>query len=144
MREAETEGLNKNESSRRARELEPLVVAAIQAKRSAPEPPQKTINGPFTFESYRAGVEQEFEKQAAVRPEPFIMNRLKKYGPGGYSDEDRVQAIQAANDLLTWGLLLESGNGDCQKAVDELAEKVPGFSRGLYEDIISYFGYLNR
>src|SRR5262245_23325132 len=128
---------------RRKEYLEPMVLAAIEAKRSLPRQVRPASQAPSLEERYFEGVRNSIEDMAAVRASEAIVSQVKVRFAAA-SDADIEEAIAAANTLQVCGLLAESEFGDSEGAVEHLEQEVPGFSRRLYQDVISYFGYINH
>ena len=128
---------------RREEILEPLVAAAFEAKRGLPRAIRPKPTGTSMEEVYSEGVRNSVEDMAAVRPSDVLLEQIKNKFPAA-SEEDIRETVEAANALHIAGLFVESEYGDSEGAVDKLEQQVPGFSRGLYKNIISYFGYINH
>jgi hypothetical protein len=123
--------------------LEPMVVAAIEAKRNQPRPVRPKSQETSMKKRYFEGVRNDIEDIAAVRPSDAVLSQVKLAFPAA-SEEDIQDAIAAANAIHQLGLFVESQYGDGEGAVMELERQMPGFSQKLYKNIISYFGYVNR
>jgi hypothetical protein len=123
--------------------LEPMVVAAIEAKRGLPRPVRPASQEKSMEKRYLEGVRNDIEDIAAVRPSDAVLSQVKAEFPAA-SEEDIQDAIAAANTLHQLGLFVESEYGDGEGAVAELERQMPGFSQKLYKNIISYFGYINH
>jgi len=58
--------------------------------------------------------------------------------------QDPDQCHWLANQLNYYALMIESSYGDGNEAISEFEKRVPGFSRGLYAELLGYMAYVNR
>lgn len=137
--------------------LEPAVRSAMRL-RGTTEPPEPDAsaqnqkrtpaqNGePYTIEQYTAGLNEEIEDNFLIREweKRAILQKLSQaYGPQ-YTRDDLVWAIELANRLNYCAVFTQSSYGDGERGIAELEKRVPGFSRGLYAELLGYMAYINR
>jgi hypothetical protein len=138
--------------------LEPAVRSAMSLRGSVGPPPAPDTdrrnvkrsaagNGKsFTIEDYAAGLKEEIEGNFLIRDweQRAILQKLAEaYGPR-YSRDDLVRAVELANRLNYCAVFVQSSHGDGDEGIVELEKEVPGFSRGLYSELLGYMAYINR
>jgi hypothetical protein len=112
-----------------------------EGKDSPPAPPSR-----FTIEQYTAGLNKEIEDNFLIRnwEKNAIVQKLSEtYGPR-YSRDDLVWAVDLANKLNYRAVFTQSSYGNGDEGIAELEKQVPGFSRGLYAELLGYMSYINR
>jgi|GEM_PF-4501970 len=138
--------------------LEPAIRSAMSLRGSVTPPPEITAGErcrsqppstkaeSFTIEDYTAGVDQEIEDNFLIRDweKGAILQKLTEaYGPR-YSSDDLTRAIELANRLNYCAVFVQSSCGNSDEGIAELEKEVPGFSRGLYSELLGHIAYINR
>jgi hypothetical protein len=137
--------------------LEPAVKSAINLRGTRPAPKEdkkgKGTKKPggdkecsYTLERYTADLMKDIEDNYIIGDDEgrLICRRLQTEYGQRYSMEDLAYAVKLANELTFAALITQSDYGDCEEAILDLEKKVPGFSRGLYQELIGYMAYINR
>lgn len=146
-----------NNGSDNAR-LEPAVLSAMSLRGSVGSPPEPDAGGrgrareiagdgkSFTLGQYTAGLEQEIEDNFLIRDweTRAIVEKLAEAYGSRYSRDDLVRAVGLANRLRYCAVFVQSSYGDGDEGIAKLEEEVPGFSRGLYSDLLGLMAYINR
>ncbi len=138
--------------------LEPAVRSAMSLRGAARaivderRPPRKKENAPlkdgcaYTLERYTADLNEEIEDEYLIDDEVgrVLLEKLAEAYGQRYSREDLACAIELANELNYCALMTQSSYGDGDEGISELEKQVPGFSRGLYAELLGYMAYVNR
>ncbi len=138
--------------------LEPAVRSAMNLRGAARaiveerRPPRKKARAPlkdgcsYTLERYTADLNEEIEDEYLIDDEVghVLLEKLAEAYGQRYSREDLVRAIGLANELNYCALMTQSSYGDGDDAISEFEKRVPGFSRGLYSELLGYMAYVNR
>jgi hypothetical protein len=100
----------------------------------------------FTLEQYTAGLNQEIEDSFLIRDweTDAIVKKLSEAYGTRYSSDDLIRAVALANELNYCAVFTQSSCGDGDQGIAELEKQVPGFSRGLYAELLGYMAYINR
>jgi hypothetical protein len=123
--------------------LEPMIMLAMETQRHLPRPTRPPSKETSFEKRYFEGVRNDIADMAAVPASEKISAEVMMQFPAA-SEEDLQEAIAVADSLQQLGLLLESQYGESEAAVERLKQQVPGYSQKLYQNVISYFGYINH
>ena len=115
-------------------------------KRHNEQPPPAHGGKSFTLEQYTAGLNHEIEDSFLIRDweTDAIVKKLSEAYGTRYSSDDLIRAVALANELNYCAVFVQSSRGDGDEGISELEKRVPGFSRGLYAELLGYMAYINR